>query len=158
MSPEQLEELKKVIKDTIHAEVSSIVESKFAKLLEKMDDTNEDVNSGFKDMAEDRKDFAFMKTSQGTVEKLMRELLDIIDTQTRRITKTVEHKADQAIENSAQAVAESVEPMVKKLSKSILNGTLFSDDKRWWQFWKKKKKPILDNTEIKVENKKDKKK
>ena len=104
MSPEQFEDLKKLIKDTIHTEVSSIVESKFETILRKLDDTNEDVNSGFKDLADDRKDIAIVKTSQATVERLMRELLDIITNQTSRLAKTVEHKADQAIEASAQAV------------------------------------------------------
>lgn len=160
MTPEQLEELKKLIKDTIHTEVSSIVEDKFKTIIRKLDDTNEDVNSGFKDMAEDRKDFAIMKTSQTTVERLMREVIDIISNQTTRLAKTVEHKADQAIESSAQAVADSVEPAVEKMAKRLIRGLPFTNNKRWWQFWKRKQKlePILDNEEKKVENKKDPKK
>lgn len=160
MSPEQFEELKKLIKDTIHTEVSSIVEEKFKTIIRKLDDTNEDVNAGFNDVAEDRKDFAVMKTSQATVERLMREFLDMMDNQTKRLAKTVEHKADQAIETSAQAVADTVEPAVEKMAKKLIKGLPFGENKKWWQFWKRKPKvePILDKEEKKDNNNKDKKK
>lgn len=162
MSPEEFEELKKLIKDTIHEEVSTIVEAKFATILRKLDDIDEDVNSGFNDVAEDRKDFALMKTNQATIERLMRELLDIVDNQTKRLTKTVEHKADQAIETSAQAVADSVEPIVAGIARKIVKGIPLNQDKRWWQFWKRKPKaetePKLDKQEKKDNNNKDKKK
>ena len=160
MSPEQFEELKKLIKDTIHTEVSSIVEEKFKTIIRKLDDTNEDVKSGFNDVAEDRKDFAIMKTSQSTVERLMRELLDIVDNQTSRLAKTVEHKADQAIETSAQAVADSVEPAVERMAKKMIKGLPFVENKKWYQFWKRKPKVEvkLDKEEKKDNNNKDKKK
>lgn len=163
MSPEEFEELKKLVKDTIHEEVSTIVEAKFASILRKLDDIDEDVNSGFNDVAEDRKDFALMKTNQATIERLMREMVDMTDNQTRRLTRTVEHKADQAIETSAQAVADSVEPIVAGIAKKIVKGIPLNQDKKWWQFWKRRPKnvseaePKLDKPE-KKDNNKDKKK
>lgn len=50
ISPEQFEELKRLIKDTIHKEVSAIVTDKFTTTLKKLDEISEDINSGFKDM------------------------------------------------------------------------------------------------------------
>lgn len=153
MSPEQFEELKSLIKATIHTEVSSIVEEKFKTIIRKLDDVDEDINSGFVEVAEDRKDFAIMKTSQATMERLSRELLDIVDNQTRRLAKTVEHKADQAIETSAQAVADSVEPAVEKMAKKLIKGLPFGNNKKWWQFWRNKdKEEVKLDKEVKKDN------
>src|SRR5690606_100593 len=106
MSPEQFEELKQLIKKTIQEEVEAAVRNRFKIGLEKLDYISEDVNNGFKNIDEDRKDFAEIKTSQATVERLMREVLDIISNQTQRLTKTVENSAERSIEASAQAVAD----------------------------------------------------
>ena len=138
MSPEQLEELKKLIKETIREEVKAEIQNRFKIVLEKLDNVSEDVNNGFNNVDEDRKDFAEVKTSQATVERLMRELLDIISNQTSRLTKTVEHKADQAIEASAQAVADKVEPTIARVANKIIKGVeLNVRKKKFWQFWKK---------------------
>ena len=138
MSPEQYEELKKILKDTVREEVKAEIQNRFKIVLEKLDNISEDVNSGFSNIDEDRKDFAEVKTSQATVERLMRELLDIISQQTSRLTKTVEHSSQQAIENSAQAVADKVEPTIARVANKIIKGVeLNSGKKKFWQFWRK---------------------
>lgn len=75
---------------------------------------------------------AIIKTSQATVERLTKELLDIIETQTQRLANSVEHSSKQAIENSTQAIVDKVEPAVERLAKKITNGVPLGKSRKWY--------------------------
>jgi hypothetical protein len=136
MSPEQYEELKRLLKTIIHEEVEAAYKNRHKLILEKVDSIQHSVDIGFSNIDEDRKDFAEVKTSQATVERLMKEVLDIVSHQTQRITKTVEDGQKEAIESSAQAVADKVEPVMEQVIKKVKNGIPLKKHP-WWKFWKR---------------------
>jgi thymidylate synthase len=140
MTPEQFEEVKKLIKTTVSETIQSACEDRLKLVLQKLDSIAGVLDINFANMDQDRKDFAEIKTHQATIHQLVKEMLDIISNQTNRLTKTVENKADQAIGDSAQAVADSVEPVMARVAKKMLKGVPLSSKRTkkhpWWQFWK----------------------
>ena len=135
MSPDQIEEVKQVIKQTIQEEVEKCFENRFSLALQKIDSIAKNLDIGFANMDEDRKDFAIMKTNQATIQQLMKEVLDIVSNQANRIAKSVENKTDKAIESSAQAIADSVEPVMASIVNKMKKGILLNK-KPFWKFWK----------------------
>ena len=104
-----------------------------------MDSIQNSLDLGFGQLDEDRKDFAEVKTSQATVERLLKELLDIYTNQSKRLEKKIDDKATNAIESAAQAVADSVEPVMAGIAKKMKRNQPLSDttNKKWYHFWRR---------------------
>ena len=135
MTPEEFEQIKFLIKVTIAEEVESACKNKFKVVFQKLESIAKILDINFANMDEDRKNSAEIITNQASIQRLTKEVLNIMSNQTNRLTKTVENKADQAIEESATAVAESVEPAIARIAKKISKGVKLNK-RPWWQFWR----------------------
>lgn len=127
------------IRQLIKEEVEAGIKDRFRPLLEKLDSIQNSLDLGFGQLDEDRKDFAEVKTSQATVERLLKELLDIYTNQSKRLEKKIDDKATNTIESAAQAVADSVEPVMASIAKKLRNNKPLSDtpSKKWYHFWRR---------------------
>lgn len=119
--------------DTIEASIKAHM----SPIMAKLESIQRTVDLIKEDMDHDRKDFAEIKISQSTVERLTREIVDMYANIGRRVSRKAEEAVHEAIESGAQAVANLVEPAMAKAAKKIKNGEpLDNNRKHWWQFWK----------------------
>lgn len=133
MTDEDSLQLRKLIQE----EVEAAVKDRFRPLLEKLDSIQNSLDLGFGQMDEDRKDFAEVKTSQATVERLAKEMLDIFTSRNKNMEKRLDEKAQNTIESAAQAVADSVEPVMAKVVNKVKNGIPLDKPKKWYNFWRR---------------------
>ena len=125
------------MKEDIADIIEKTIKAQMAPMMAKVDSI-ERVQSMIKDdMDNDRKDFAEMKTSQVTVERLAREVLDMYDNIKRAMAKKVSEAIEKAIDEGAEAVANLVEPAMEKGIKKFKIGQPLRKKKYWFQFWKK---------------------
>ena len=118
MTDEQLAQLRLFI----HDEIDAAFKNRFKPLLEKLDNIANTADGFYSQLDEDRKDMAFIKTSQATVERLCRELIDIVATQSKRQAESLEEKVTSAVETIGDRVAEKVEPAMAQTMKKVKKG------------------------------------
>lgn len=121
------EEISEIIEASIKANISLLVT--------KLDNIQGTLNMFYKDLDEDRKGIAEMRTSQATVERLAKEIIDMYSNIVRRVGQKAEEKTEEAINRSSEAVAGLVEPALRKAAKNISNGKPMKIKKQWWKFW-----------------------
>lgn len=111
----------------IHDEIEAAIKDRFKPLLEKLDNLTHTADGFYSQLDEDRKDIAFVKTSQSTVERLCRELIDIVATNSKRQEKSLEEKVTSAVETIGDRVAERVEPAMAQTMKKVKNNIPLSE-------------------------------
>lgn len=132
MTKEELDDLKPIIQEA----VSTAVKDRFKIILTKLDNIQGTMDTAFKQLDDDRKDFAEVRTNQSTIDQRTKEILDVVTHITPRIGQKVEEKAAETIDAAAQKVAEQVEPAMNHVLRKVKKG-LPLDGSRWWQFWKR---------------------
>lgn len=119
----------------IHDEIQAAIKERFKPLLEKLDNIANTADGFYEQLDEDRKDIAHVRTSQDTVERLCRELLDILASQSKRNEKRFEEKITGAVESIGDKIAEKVEPVMAQTMKKVKIGTPLGK-RPWWKFWR----------------------
>lgn len=129
------DDLRKLIRE----EIDAGFKDRFRPMLTKMDGIQSVVDTMSNNFDDDRKDQAIIKTSQATVERLSREVLDIVSNQTKRISDNVVEQAQVATENAAQAVANAVEPAIDRMVRKVKNGVPLNQKSIWDKiaFWRR---------------------
>ena len=111
------------LRKLIREEIESSVKDRFKPILTKLDGIQSVIDLISSNMDSDRKDFAEIQTNQAQMLQLSKEILDISANQTKRIADKVSEKAQEAVDASAQAVADNVEPVmanaINKMKKGI---------------------------------------
>jgi len=126
MTKNQELRIAEIIEKTINAQMSPI--------LVKLDNLQGTFDRLYKDLDEDRKGIAEIRTSQATIERLVKELLDMYSNIVRRVGQKAEEKTDQAIDKSAEAVASLVEPVMQKAADKMRSGMPLKK-KPWWKIF-----------------------
>lgn len=127
--------LRKLIREGIE----SAVKDRFRPILTKLDSIQKGTDIISSEASDDRKDFAEMKTHQAQMLQLAKEILDISASQSKRIADKVGEKAQEAVDTSAQAVADNVEPAMANVMNKIKKGTPLNQNSRLYKLfhWKK---------------------
>lgn len=122
--------------DLISARLMAGFKTEFAEVNRKLDSIQKVVDIQVANTDEDHKDFAQMKTNQATIAQAQKELIDMVQTMSKRVSDRVVDQTNATIEKAADRVAESVEPALQKATHKIKNGLPLLQGKHWWQFWK----------------------
>lgn len=124
-------------KAEIEDAIERCVEAKMSPVMSELKSIQRTVDLIKEDMDHDREDFALMKTSDATIERLARELVDMYSNIARRVAQKSDQKVQEAIVAGAEAVAGLVEPVMQKAADKIKkNEPLLKNKKRWFQFWR----------------------
>jgi len=128
------------LRKLIREEIESSVKDRFKPILTKLDGIQSVIDLISNNMDSDRKDFAEIQTNQAQMLQLSKEILDISANQTKRIADKVSEKAQEAVDASAQAVANNVEPVMANAINKMKKGIPLNKSS-WWNklfFWKSK--------------------
>ena len=128
------------LRKLIREEIESSVKDRFRPILTKLDGIQSVIDLISSNMDSDRKDFAEIQTNQAQMLQLSKEILDISANQTKRIADKVSEKAQEAVDASAQAVANNVEPVMANAINKMKKGIPLNKSS-WWNklfFWKSK--------------------
>jgi len=128
------------LRKLIREEIESSVKDRFKPILTKLDGIQSVIDLISSNMDSDRKDFAEIQTNQAQMLQLSKEILDISANQTKRIADKVSEKAQEAVDASAQAVANNVEPVMANAINKMKKGIPLNKS-NWWSklfFWKSK--------------------
>jgi len=124
-----------ILKSVIREEIDIAVRDRFTPVLSKLDAIQKVCDLIKTDMDNDRKDFAEIKTSQSTVERISRELLDMFVSNNNKLVKKIDQKVEETMLSSAQAVADSVQPIMATMVQKVKNGVPLENKKPWWRLW-----------------------
>jgi len=109
MNDDQIEGLKKELKDFL----LSIIEEQHKITRESLETIQTSVNRIDEDLASDRKDIGNLRTEMIAIRSQFNEIIDQFSKQTSVIVNKVHDKITEGVNNVADAMVETVEPMVK---------------------------------------------
>jgi phage host-nuclease inhibitor protein Gam len=116
--------LAEIIEKTIAAQMAPVI-SRLESIQRSVDLLKEDLDN-------DRKDFALMRTSQETVERLCKEVVDMYANIVRKVGQKADEKTEEAIDKASAAVAGLVEPAMDRAATKIKKGIPIKK-KSWWK-------------------------
>ena len=116
--------LAEIIEKTIAAQMAPVI-SRLESIQRSVDLLKEDLDN-------DRKDFALMRTSQETVERLCKEVVDMYANIVRKVGQKADEKTEEAIDKASAAVAGLVEPAMDRAATKIKKGIPITK-KSWWK-------------------------
>lgn len=118
--------------DKLAGIIEKTIAAQMAPVLSRLESIQRTADLLKEDLDNDRKDFALMRTSQTTVERLSREIVDMYANIVRKVGQKATEKTEQAIDKASEAVAGLVEPAMDRAAKKIKNGISIKK-KPWWK-------------------------
>lgn len=117
------------------ARMETVVDERFKELYRRLESIQKVVDIQVGNTDEDRKDFAQMKINQATIAQGIKEIVDMLNQMSKRVTDKVVDQTNITIESAVEKVTESVEPAINRAVNKIKNGVPLKASKPWWKLW-----------------------
>ncbi len=129
LNDSQFNELKHFLREA----TEDAIKDRFRVIEKKLESIHNEVQTGFRHLDEDRKDFGDMKTSLATITQRSKEIYDTVATQTDRLAEKMDEKTEATMDKAVDKVQKKVEPVMNGVLERAKKG-LPLRKKSWWRF------------------------